>query len=216
MVSIKKKSALILATCLIILVIAIPAYAEPTGSGTYNRTNAVSYAELYALNPNPNYVHYLSDCTNFVSQCLKYGGWPYANTNLPATNVYAWWYKTSPVSNSHAWSVADRLYGFTYCWSNPYRGGPVSPDTYSGTTSVAYPSGVQAGDLFFYDWETDGTMNHVSIYVVDGTDPNGDHYTGALIDQHTTNRYHAIWSLSSYNVNKYTTQIRPIHLYSSF
>lgn len=60
---------------------------------SYNRKEAVSYAEKYALTRNPQYYDFSSlggDCTNFVSQCLFAGtgkmdfnknGWFYENLN---------------------------------------------------------------------------------------------------------------------------------------
>ncbi|PKM45996.1 MAG: hypothetical protein CVV03_05835 [Firmicutes bacterium HGW-Firmicutes-8] len=214
MFQMKKKLTVILVACMIALTIVPPVLAAtPTGSGSYSASKAISYAEKYVLNYNPAYKYYYSDCTNFVSQCLYAGGWPYANTSLPATDNYAWWYKASTSTNSNTWSVADRLYAFSFLYTNPYRG--MATTRYSGTTTVNYPSGVSKGDIIFYDWTSDGNADHASIYVVDGTDPVSKS-SGALIDQHTYDRQHAIWTLNYYNTNRSTTTIKPVHLYSSF
>ena len=46
-------------------------------NSTFNITDACSYAETFALKPNPNYKyfeHIGGDCTNFISQILFAGG----------------------------------------------------------------------------------------------------------------------------------------------
>jgi cell wall-associated NlpC family hydrolase len=93
--------------------------------------------------------------------------------------------------------------------SNPVRGSVVS--TYPGDTSTPYPSGAVTGDLMFYDWGGDKVVDHVSIVVGTGTDPNGGDI-GTLVDSHTINRYHAIWSLETYDADKLTTTIYVTHL----
>jgi hypothetical protein len=68
------------------------------------------------------------------------------------------------------------------------------------------------GDIFFYNWDYTGDKygngffgNHDSILVSkSGTDPKSD-WIGPLIDEHTTNRYHAIWNLIPYNSQAATT-----------
>lgn len=43
----------------------------------FNGSKAAEYAMLYAENPSPYFMYYPNgDCTNFVSQCLEYGGIP--------------------------------------------------------------------------------------------------------------------------------------------
>lgn len=190
----------------------------PAFAGTYSGNAAASYADSYALNPNSNYLLESSDCTNFVSQCLFNGGWSKVGTSVSDPNH--WWYNnngtssTSDDTRNYTWIRAQWLSNFVLYNSNPVRGTLLGE--YPGNTTIAYPSGMTRGDLCFYDWTDNGEIDHASIYVADGTDPNGDHYTGRLVDQHTTNRYHAIWSLSSYNTWKLYTNIFTEHLKSSY
>lgn len=59
----------------------------------FNGSKAVEYAMLYAESPNPHFMYYPNgDCTNFVSQCIEYGGIPRGGT----------WYP-----GSRAWQVVD-------------------------------------------------------------------------------------------------------------
>lgn len=68
------------------------------------------------------------------------------------------------------------------------------------------------GDIVFYNWDYTGDKygsgffgNHVAIVVAaSGTDPKSG-WTGPLVDEHTTNRKHAIWSLIPYNAQFATT-----------
>lgn len=98
-----------------------------TGSGTYNPNSAAAYADQYAITPSGSFKYFVSsDCTNFVSQALRAGGWPY--TGSSATDPYAWYYDTKGTSstsddtNSNTWSVAKDLYSFIVLNSNPARG----------------------------------------------------------------------------------------------
>ncbi len=197
------------------------AFADPTGSGSYTASSAISYANTWAMDYNTNvYQTVPNDCTNFVSQCLRAGGWPLANTSYAKSNIYAWYYKSSQSNNSWTWNAAQNLWQFIVTNSNPSRGWDIGI-VYPGTTSVAYPSTVVYGDVFFYDWEDDGVMGHATIYVANGTDVGtsqytGSYYTGALIDGHSSARLKAIWSLSYYNLARDTTYIYPVHLNSSF
>lgn len=178
----------------------------------YNSTNATTYADYYATNPNPNYALFGSDCTNFVSQALHNGGIPFVglNNNIPQ----AWWYNTQNTSStsddtwSYTWSVAKNNYSYIILDSSPHLGYVAS--TYKAPSNP-YPSGVSPGDIFYYDWSSDGVIEHAGIYTANGTDPNSGS-SGALQDQHTTNRYHAIWTLYPYNQNFYTTTIYAVHI----
>lgn len=57
----------------------------------YNPDNAIQYARKYALNYNTEFINFNDmggDCTNFVSQCLFYGGLPL--TRLWKPYLYSW------------------------------------------------------------------------------------------------------------------------------
>lgn len=78
----------------------------------YNRGNAVSYAHTYALSPNSAWRYYDGeDCTNFVSQCVYYGGIPASSYWYGYTpqwvNVVSFYYYM--IQNGYA-SSDDRFY----------------------------------------------------------------------------------------------------------
>lgn len=59
--------------------------------GKYVPERAVYYARKYALKRNANYEDFSKrggDCTNFISQCLDYGGLPYSYTWKPYTHPW--------------------------------------------------------------------------------------------------------------------------------
>ena len=89
-------------------------YSEtPNGSKIewlpYNANTAVNYAYLYWNSPNSNYCNYANisggDCTNFVSQCMKVGGWATVTTS-PPTGTYVQWYYNSCYNKSTSWAGA--------------------------------------------------------------------------------------------------------------
>lgn len=84
---------------------------------SYSRENAVRYAVAHALEPNPAYRYFAvhgdggGDCSNFVSQCLLYGGAP-----MDYRSQRPWWYNSKGTKNSNgdtwsvSWTVAHSLY----------------------------------------------------------------------------------------------------------
>ncbi|MCM8711149.1 amidase domain-containing protein [Clostridium sp. SYSU_GA19001] len=108
----------------------------------YNGENAVRYALTYALNPNPEYKYFSShgegggNCSNFVSQCLKAGGAPFAYDSSP------WWYKGNTWSVS--WAVAHALY-----WTLKVR----AKKKMKGLKAFEVPSieSLSLGDLIQYE-----------------------------------------------------------------
>jgi len=84
----------------------------------YSRINAVNYARLFALSPNPSFRYFplinnetSGDCANFISQCLLAGGAP-----MTFSGSHPWWYKrnntfsTKDDTWSVTWTVANSLY----------------------------------------------------------------------------------------------------------
>jgi cell wall-associated NlpC family hydrolase len=178
---------------------AVPPHVPTiTMPATYTASNAVAYAERWALSRNPAYNSLGSDCTNFVSQALRAGGFtPVRGSN---THIEVW-YSDGTSGNSNTWSVAPMLLNFLWVHS---PGGILT--AYWTPLVGLQASGTSPGGLIFYDW---GWLNvgspgngegvsHVSMVVANGVDPNSG-WRGDLVDQHTTDRYHAYWTLEPYN-----------------
>lgn len=165
---------------------------------SYNRYLAAAYADQYANVYNPIYVDCNSaggDCANFVSQAL----WdPNSGANFPSELPY-WVYtggSTCGSASPIAWRYTPSQHNFFV--ANPQ--GAVYNFAYLGAsgswsaTNAYNISSMMIGDVIFYDWETDGVIDHVAIAVAYASD------WSTLIDAHNTNRYHVRYDFgNSYN-----------------
>lgn len=88
--------------------------------------------------------------------------------------------------------------------SNSTRGTIIGRWSYSQQND--YNDLLQPGDILFYDWNSDGIFEHAGISVDLGYDSTYER-TGNLQDQHTTDRFHAIWHIQPYNDRKISTTI---------
>lgn len=121
----------------------------------YDRTAAVNYAKQYTDNSancsatpyNPAYKSFPLDCANFVSQCLKAGG--FVNVSGQSGSCNVWYYynqgtsNTNDDTNSVTWSTANGLKRYLYdC-------GAYSTVVYQDDLWNA--RNIEVGDPFFYD-----------------------------------------------------------------
>ncbi len=90
----------------------------PQALASYNRSYAQIYAIAHVNNPStqyPNYSAYGGDCTNFVSQCLEYGGWAQTSKTAGRASALSWFHDkgyTSPPAlalRSTSWTAASNL-----------------------------------------------------------------------------------------------------------
>ncbi|MEU4190299.1 amidase domain-containing protein [Kribbella sp. NPDC026611] len=103
----------------------------------------VSYANTYWDIYNTSYRAFSNDCTNFISQALKYGGWAYD---------YGWYR-----SGSNWWY--NRL-NQTYTWSGAENWSHFAPKRTSWLSSVWY---LLRADVLLADWDHNGAINHAMI-----------------------------------------------------
>lgn len=120
---------------------------------------------------NPDYPYFENNCTNFVSQVLRAGGWEYDNGFRPK-NTENW----AP----NLWGPA----GASWTWNNTsYQYTYVSHGSYSTLGNIW---NAKPGDILYTDWDPngtpDGTIDHAMV--VTGTTPEGD----PAISQKTRNR----------------------------
>lgn len=155
---------------------------------------------------NPSYAQFGNDCANFLSQTLKSAGAPFlgAPTGSGSHNIPSqWWSNTSSWTNT--WSVSENLRA-----SIQGRGWHLFYSKYGAGAPNLIPGIGSARGLFvFYNWTGGSTASHSSYQVVaNGIDqsPSPD-WSGTLINQHTTDRWHAIWHLGPYNSQYATTRI---------
>ncbi|MBN6187935.1 amidase domain-containing protein [Aneurinibacillus sp. BA2021] len=153
---------------------------EPSSSSkegmryTYNRLQAVRYAEAWWNDSNPQFRSFDVDCTNFISQCLYAGGIPMHPTGNRSTG---WWYQGGNSDEalwSYSWAVA---HSFRWYLEN----GHVKTETKPSADLLSL------GDVICYDFDGDGRWQHSTIVVA--KDGNGM----PLVNAHTTNSRHRYW-----------------------
>ena len=137
-------------------------YAAASAGYTYKPAKAVAYADKYWKKYNRKYKEYRGvDCANFVSQCLYAGG-------MPKTSD---WYPQS------------------VNWINVM--GHIRHFKAYGMFLTASDSNVLKGNPVYYDWNGNGTYDHVAICV-------GHNASGMpVVDAHTNNVYHVPWRMGS-------------------
>jgi len=163
---------------------------------TYNRNNAVTYAEAHATNRAglALYYSYSQDCTNFASQILEAGGISQNNTR---SQTSGWWHtvtQTGTMSNpvfthnrSNSWSM---VMPFINYFGRYY----VTTSFYSLTTNVLKGS-IIAGDKY-----GDGDFSHIGCVTDTGVYSSTYGYKDITIAQHTTDyrkkAHETAWSTS--------------------
>lgn len=109
-----------------------------------------------------------SDCTNFVSQCLKFGGMEYRKSGLilPYRQEKNWYYDNS--KPSHTWGGAQNFYEH---WKN--RAGVAESSSF-----------LSGGDVISVDFTSDGDIDHTAIIT------SNKNYTDdtKLLTQHSFDR----------------------------
>lgn len=189
-------------------------------AGAYSRVDAIAYSDKYALTVNGSpiaggYNNYGdSDCTNYVSQCLYAGGMQ--QDSIWNSKLYTSGTGVSTTrKDSTAWTLADGLKNYLKDNKNATKlGGWAKADTQYGkkyadnnSSLTIYNTGKT---VLFYDWDTDGKMNHAALFVVDNAkslDTADGNVTGDLINQHSSFRKHAIWHADKRNAHAKTTTI---------
>jgi len=130
-----------------------------------------------------------SDCTNFVSQCLKAGGMIEKKSGLllPYTKSENWYYSDS--KPSYTWGAALNFYNH---WSER-----------AGVTPVS--SNLQAGDVVSIDMTGDGDPDHTAI-ITKVKSTGSDYDERLLLTQHTYDRCETRWDSSAKKEVEYTLQ----------
>ncbi len=126
-----------------------PANPKRLGTGTtYDYTAMATYAEKYWKNYNASYRRFNNaggDCTNFLSQSLKAGGWQSATNS--SEEYGTWWYGTS--GQSDTWVGVNEWSWFT--------------QTAKRTTALANAYQMDLGDVLQVDFDKDGSKDHSMI-----------------------------------------------------
>ncbi|WP_189060263.1 amidase domain-containing protein [Longimycelium tulufanense] len=159
--------------------------------GGFNRQAAIDYALRWAHGRNREYNNYGNDCTNFLSQIFRAGGW--ANAGLYHEGPDKWWHYIGAmwqVHDNRTWRVAHDLAVFGYHYSKRTR-------SYAGEPA-------RKGDAVYADWDNsnggtqaDGNIDH-AMFITDVIDPWD--WNGIYVTYHTTDRKN--WPLGVTTANK--------------
>ena len=124
--------------------------------GGYNRSNAASYAQKYALSHNTSYPYFNgTDCANFVSQCLVAGGYSQKSDFKP--------YLFFNLITCKNWTVAQDLYNYLIYNKCAKEISVVKLKDLKGM-ALNYCNGLCLGDVLFFDW--DNTSGRVAEHAV--------------------------------------------------
>ena len=146
---------------------------EPADRKSYDREAVSRYADTWWDYPNPEYIHFKVDCTNFVSQCLYAGGVPMDYTNR---RERGWWYRGKNDQWSFSWSVANSLFWYLSNSRSVFR-----------AKRVDSPQLLEIGDCILYDWNGTGHYGHSTVVAAK------DAYGMPLVNAHTANSKHRYW-----------------------
>lgn len=158
-------------------------------AGSYSGTKARDYAYTWWDDRNNTQYGYYSkyyncydcwnDCTNFVSQALKYGGKTEMNDPYFASDQWQWYYRDWP-KPSNSWGGAHNFYNHWKHWA----------------TLAKYDIDLVVGDVVNADFSGDGHIDHTAIVTLVS---NGNLY----VTQHTSDKKDAplsAWFSSGYKV----------------
>lgn len=133
------------------------AVPKNTTNGTYDYKAMAAYAEKYWNNYNPDYPNFNGhgaggDCTNFVSQSLKAGGWKHAPGYV---YDYTKWFGTKDIQSDSFVGVNE----WSWFTQNAKR-----------STPLANVYQMQIGDVVQVDFDRDGSKDHTMMvsYVANG------------------------------------------------
>ncbi|MCQ8770661.1 amidase domain-containing protein [Streptomyces telluris] len=125
---------------------AKPKTLTSTTKGGLDYKAMAAYAEKYWRNYNPAYRSFNSyggDCTNFISQALKAGGWKDA-AGTDTSDYRKWWYNKS--SQSDSWVGANEWSWHTLSTKR--------------ATNLSNVYQMDVGDILQMDFDGDGSKDH--------------------------------------------------------
>jgi hypothetical protein len=144
-------------------------------AASYNRAAAAAYANTWTCNDctephNPAYNYYPgSDCTNYVSQVLHAGGYPYRGCCWMYWKLYYWYHAGT---DSYTWSGTPHINRYFSAYPTEFQ-------------YKWWPTELSKGDIFLSDLPPrDNVPDHAAVIV--GA-------SGGLKDQHSPPRKQVAW-----------------------
>ncbi|CAM5669512.1 MULTISPECIES: amidase domain-containing protein [Streptomyces] len=130
--------------------------ATGTGVGakadaTYNYTKMVAYANKHWKKANSDYRLYGNDCTNFISQAMRAGGWKATSGSFSTRkDNKRWFYGSHTSTTSYTWAGAENWYWFASKHSKR-------------TKMLNNVWKMRSADVLQADWKRDGIIDHTMI-----------------------------------------------------
>jgi hypothetical protein len=140
-------------------------------------SEAVAYARKYALHPNPDYVEFDNDCTNFLSQVMKSYGWADVEED-------SWWPLHNREDRNWYYNVRGVFHEYSWTWGGADNFQRFSRDESGRSYALSNIWDTLLADFIQIDWgpRPDGNLNH-SVVVTGINSQNGERY----ISYHSTN-----------------------------
>ncbi|MFG2669950.1 amidase domain-containing protein [Streptomyces sp. NPDC048445] len=145
-------------------------------SGGYDYAAMTNYAQSYAIGRNTWYRDFGSnDCTNFISQALRAGGWAdEANGPYPSNDQNSWWYNPWDIHHQTlTWINAHWFYFYASYWSGR-------------TTLLDNVWYMGDGDVLQADWQANGQeIDHTMMmtWYYDGIGPALSYHSNDTINR---------------------------------
>ncbi|MFE7773305.1 amidase domain-containing protein [Streptomyces sp. NPDC057445] len=140
---------------------SIPPDTSTPEPRAYSYNKMVDYANRYWKNRNTAYRTYDSDCTNFISQAMRAGGWKIVDGNyFTRKDRKRWFYGPLASTTSYTWAGAEPWYWFASKHSKR-------------TKLLNNVWKLEPSDVLQADWNRDNTIDHSMIVTKSG---NGERY----------------------------------------
>ncbi|WP_166027635.1 amidase domain-containing protein [Streptomyces chilikensis] len=117
----------------------------------YNYPAMAAYANKHWKNYNSDYRKYDNDCTNFISQAMRKGGWKTTSGSVSSRkDNKKWFYGSWSSSTSYTWAGAENWYWFAQKHSKR-------------THSLKSVWDMGLADVLQADWDRNDNINHTMI-----------------------------------------------------
>ncbi|SIM82923.1 amidase domain-containing protein [Mycobacteroides abscessus] len=178
------------------------------------RRKAIEYAEAFADGYNGDYRQYEQDCTNFVSQALRAGGFKDVGNGLDDWHhgdPDDWYYNNNSLNpknvESETWynAAANHDYFTQHSGLGETKGVVPTPGPTGYDPLAPSKAGLTPGDLIYYR-TNEGKIDHVAMYVgnMNGVD---------VVDQHADPRnVHDDWWPNTNDFWGGPAQVEFVHL----
>lgn len=124
---------------------------EPDPTSGYNYGNMASYADRHWKRANSDYRVYGNDCTNFISQAMRAGGWgTTSGSAMSRKDNSKWFYASFTWTTSYTWAGAENWYWFANKHSKR-------------TKMLSNVWHMAKADVLQADWKRDGIIDHSMI-----------------------------------------------------